>query len=803
MQLLRAILLVIICLCFSSSILNAQETVNDSLGTKLRLIHGGRFIQGMSGGERVLEQDFPLSTVGQFYGNAEDPAHVTWITKPYYIAETEVTVAQFQAFVKATGYQTSAETAKTQMVGWEPTPEEKPLYQSYDFTRSEKFNWKNPGFEQKPNHPVVGISHADAKAFCEWLSNKEGVTYRLPTEAEWEFACRAGTQTYFSFGDNAKGVVHQYGNLGNAELEKFRKHAAERQWLLDWENAPEDGFVFTSPVGNFQANPWGLHDMHGNVWEWCEDLWLDTVYKDFSRPKYNKPTLTALDPVNRDRPQTSTNDFHTIRGGCWYNGDLPCRSSNRTYWDREDAACYIGFRIVREAGENIPRNALVDYESEKQAIQSIEAAGGEIFSSRGLDLEVRFSGNQIDESAIYALSELRDFKRLNLGWRQRDALISQSAFNAIAELSELESLELGDNVNPDEVNLSVLSKLKNLKVLHFPRSRPLNDSHLKSLASLKSLTDFRCFGTGGGLTDQGLKSISGNRSLEQLHIDENEATGEFLKNFVGCPLKGMTLTGIYNTPGKLNDEGVLTLVEFPLLETLTISRQPELTGKAMNVIVQLKHLQRLQLEDCPQMQDKDFVELSALSRLQYVELKQVGAGDRAAAAVARIPRIRSVQFRSEELTDQGIKDLAAAYSIQQLILFTPQITDQGLQSLGRINQLKSLMLYSENVTGKGLGPLCNLPQLNDLTLITPALTDVAFDYLSQCRSLLKLKLVYQGYRPPAALTNAGIMKMSSATWLRELWLPRNGTKITEDQILKLNQLMTNTGVIPYTATWKE
>ncbi|HCS55280.1 MAG TPA: hypothetical protein DIW81_27455, partial [Planctomycetaceae bacterium] len=190
-------------------------------------------------------------------------------------------------------------------------------------------------------------------------------------------------------------------------------------------------------------------------------------------------------------------------------------------------------------------------------------------------------------------------------------------------------------------------------------------------------------------------------------------------------------------------------------------------------------------------------------RLQYVELKQVGAGDRAAAAVARIPRIRSVQFRSEELTDQGIKDLAAAYSIQQLILFTPQITDQGLQSLGRINQLKSLMLYSENVTGKGLGPLCNLPQLNDLTLITPALTDVAFDYLSQCRSLLKLKLVYQGYRPPAALTNAGIMKMSSATWLRELWLPRNGTKITEDQILKLNQLMTNTGVIPYTATWKE
>ncbi len=803
MFILRRILTFIISLNLLAVSVTAQETVTDSQGTKLRLITGGRFIQGMSGGERVLEQDFPLSTVGQFYGNAEDPAHVTWITKPYYIAETEVTVTQFQVFVKATGYRTSAETGNTQMVGWSPTPDEKPLYQSYDFTRAEKFSWKNPGFDQEPNHPVVGISYADAKAYCDWLSKKDGVPYRLPTEAEWEFACRAGSQTYFSFGDKAKGVVHRYGNLGNVELEKFRKHAAERQWLMDWEQAPEDGFVFTAPVAHYQANPWGLHDMHGNVWEWCEDLWLDTVYKDYSRPKYNKPTLTALDPVNPDRPQTETNDFHTIRGGSWYNGDLPCRSSNRTYWDRDDAACYLGFRIVREAGTDISRKALIEYEKEQQAIQVIEAAGGEIFSSRGLDLEVRFSGNQIDENAISALSELSNLKRLNIGWRERDGSISQKVLDAIASLPELEALEFGDNLDPDTVDISVLSKLKNLKILHFPRSQPLNDSHLKSLAALTSLTDFRCFGTNGGLTDQGLKSISSNRNLEQLHIDENEATGEFLKDFIGCPIKGLTLTGIYNAPGNLTDDGASTLVKFPLLERLTISRQPELTGKTMEIIVQLKQLQRLQLENCPLMQDEDFSELSALSRIQYVELKQVGAGDRAAAALAQIPRIRSVQFRSEELTDQGVEDLASAYSIQQLILFTPQITDQSVQSLGRINQLKSLMFYSEHVTGQGLGPLCSLPQLDDLTLITPGLTDVAFDYLSQARSLLKLKLVYQGYRPPAALTNAGIMKMSSSIWLRELWLPRNGTGITEDQILKLNQLLPKTSVIPYTANWKE
>ncbi|HIK95922.1 MAG TPA: formylglycine-generating enzyme family protein, partial [Planctomycetes bacterium] len=189
----------------------AQEQATDSVGTKFRLLEGGWFIQGTSGGESALKRGFPLSTAGQFFGNAEDPAHVTWITRPFYLAETEVTVGQFRSFVEDTGYETSAERGDTQMVGWEPTPEDKPLYQSHDFLRNAKFSWKNPGFTQDDSHPAVGISWADAKAFCKWLSKKDDVQYRLPTEAEWEFACRAGTATWFSFGDKARGVVHRFG----------------------------------------------------------------------------------------------------------------------------------------------------------------------------------------------------------------------------------------------------------------------------------------------------------------------------------------------------------------------------------------------------------------------------------------------------------------------------------------------------------------------------------------------------------------------------------------------------------------
>jgi hypothetical protein len=86
--------------------------------------------------------------------------------------------------------------------------------------------------------------------------------------------------------------------------------------------------------------------------------------------------------------------------------------------------------------------------------------------------------------------------------------------------------------------------------------------------------------------------------------------------------------------------------------------------------------------------------------------------------------------------------------------------------------------------------------------MTAALTDVAFDHLSQARSVEKLRLAHRGYKPPAALTNEGLMKMSKATWLRELWLPRNDTAMTEEQMMVLKSQMPKTGVIPYTVEWK-
>ena len=112
---------------------------------------------------------------------------------------------------------------------------------------------------------MVEVSWNDATAFCAWLSKKEGKTYELPTEAEWEYACRAGTKTRFWCGDTDASLQGKM-NIADASLKgKVDSEAAKNWAFVPWD----DGYPFTSPVGHFKANPWGLYDMGGNVWQWC------------------------------------------------------------------------------------------------------------------------------------------------------------------------------------------------------------------------------------------------------------------------------------------------------------------------------------------------------------------------------------------------------------------------------------------------------------------------------------------------------------------------------------------------------
>ena len=167
----------------------------NSIGIKLEPIPAGEFLMGGQETAEELVKGFAAYKRSPDFFADEYPRHRVRITRPFYFGKFEVTVGQFRKFVEAAGYKTEAETDGQGGWGYDPVT-------GKCNGRELRFNWKNTGFPQTDEHPVLNVTWNDAVAFCRWLSKKEGTTYRLPTEAEWEYACRAGTTTRYNNGDD-------------------------------------------------------------------------------------------------------------------------------------------------------------------------------------------------------------------------------------------------------------------------------------------------------------------------------------------------------------------------------------------------------------------------------------------------------------------------------------------------------------------------------------------------------------------------------------------------------------------------
>jgi formylglycine-generating enzyme required for sulfatase activity len=261
----------------------------------------------------------------------EKPPHRVQITRPFYLGATEVTVGQFRRWVEQTGYRTEAEKDGKGGYGWNEAK------QTYE--QDPKYTWRNPGFAQTDEHPVVNVSWNDAIAFCDGVSGLDGlkpfdhvhargpwdgVGYRLPTEAEWEYACRAGTTTRYQSGDDPETQA-AVGNIADGTAK-----AKYPGWTTI---AAQDGYVYTAPVGRFRPNAFGLYDMHGNVWEWCWDGYEADYYK--------KP------PPGADPLGPSQAALRVIRGGSWDFIPLLCRSAYRSRDTPESRSTNVGFRLAR------------------------------------------------------------------------------------------------------------------------------------------------------------------------------------------------------------------------------------------------------------------------------------------------------------------------------------------------------------------------------------------------------------------------------------------------------------------------
>ena len=170
-----------------------------SIGMKFTLIPAGEFMMGSDDSDPGASDD-------------EKPRHRVQITRPFYLGTTPVTVGQFRRFVEATGYRTEAERDGQGGYGWDE--------QAASFKKDPKYTWRSPGFAQGDDHPVVNVSWNDAVAFCDWLGRSEGQVYRLPTEAEWEYSCRAGTSSRYWFGDDPEGLASWLATWPTARRKK-------------------------------------------------------------------------------------------------------------------------------------------------------------------------------------------------------------------------------------------------------------------------------------------------------------------------------------------------------------------------------------------------------------------------------------------------------------------------------------------------------------------------------------------------------------------------------------------------------
>jgi formylglycine-generating enzyme required for sulfatase activity len=240
--------------------------------------------------------------------NDEKPVHTSSVEK-FAMSKYEVAVGDFKKFVNVTGYKTDAEKRDSCFT-----------YKDEKWSGYKGINWRNLNYYQNNNHPAVCISFNDAIAYAKWLSQQTGEVYRLPTEAEWEYAARAGTETLRYWG-NDPDFACSYANVHD-------NISKQNNGLSSIPHNCTDGYVKTAPVGSFKANQFGLFDMLGNVWEWtCSEY--EKIYNGKEKQCVKKSKSLVM------------------RSSSWFDDPETVRSANRDGFSPTNSFDDSGFRLVR------------------------------------------------------------------------------------------------------------------------------------------------------------------------------------------------------------------------------------------------------------------------------------------------------------------------------------------------------------------------------------------------------------------------------------------------------------------------
>jgi formylglycine-generating enzyme required for sulfatase activity len=276
------------------------------------VVPAGSFTMGSPDAERRWYVEMGAK---EEWASWETPQHRVTIARPFAVGSHEVTRGQYAAFVKDTN-----RGAGDGCFIWTGT----------EWKEEASRGWRDPGFPQDDRHPVACVSWDDAKAYVEWLGRKTGKGYRLLSESEWEYAARAGTTAARYWGDdreNAEGC----GYANTSDQTRAGAHNLTRQKTDIF--MCEDGHVHTAPAGSFKANPFGLHDMLGNVWEWVEDCW----HGSYAGAPSDGSAWTAGGNCGQ----------RVLRGGSWINVPRILRAASRVWIGTGYRNFDAGFRVAR------------------------------------------------------------------------------------------------------------------------------------------------------------------------------------------------------------------------------------------------------------------------------------------------------------------------------------------------------------------------------------------------------------------------------------------------------------------------
>ncbi len=608
--------------------LDVPVEITNSIGIKLVLIPPGEFQMGSS--KEVVEQELKTPDAAAWYKvrlPSERPLHRVQITRPFRLGRFLVTQGEYQ-----------------RVIGKNPSW----------FSTSGDGQDRVAGQDTK-RFPVENVSWDDAVEFCRRLSDlpaekAAGRRYRLPSEAEWEYACRAGSQSKWHCGDQADNVE----DCGWFKMNSgFRAHI----------------------VGQLRANPWGLFDMDGNVWEWCHD-WYEADY-------YMKSAVD--DPCG-----PSGGSRCVLRGGSAWQPVNICRPAVRHAMEPGSHIFEVGFRVSLLLADN-------------------SSAKAEPLRSRKEELENRTpadqSGDKINRKAAeYALAK-GGTVRVAIGQQEKDIT---AAVDLPTEAFHVVGIVLDYPHTMNDADLAHFAGLKYCRNLMLCPG--ITDEGLKHVGSLPRLESLSLRRT--GITGNGLRYLEHLSQLSKLLLFQAGVTDEGLLNLRYVP----TLENLELDYTGIGDNGLEGVASLPQLKFLAIHGTWHINGKGFHWLSGLKDLEQI-WAGYSKVNGEGLEFLHGLPRLRLLELQGTLVDDAGAAKLPRLKNLSTLLIGNARITIRSLDSLKSLPNLKQLHLGGFQgPADAWIAGLLNFPPLEHLALEDKQISDKEIEPLARMKTLRQLGL---------------------------------------------------------------------------------------